>query len=548
MLEKLVFIRQTLIAAVSVCAACCLLASAVEAAQQPLMTTHVPEGVISGLAPLIGELPGMQRLSLAISLPLRNEDALDEFLQDLYDPNSPSFHQYLSVEEFATRFGPTEADYAAVVDFAERNGLTMIGKAANRVVLDVDGPVENIEKAFQLKLRIYQHPTESRLFYAPDREPTVDLEVAVLHISGLENFSVPQPKSNGFYGESAKGTGSGPGGSLLGSDVRAAYYGSGSLNGAGQSVGLFEFGPYRISDIYHYFNNAGEPLNVSIENVSVNGASLNCHSGTCNDGEEALDIEQAISMAPGLNKLIVYVGSKNVSIFNRMASDNAAKQLSCSWGWQDNESTLDPIFKEMAAQGQTLFVATGDQGSSTPGNVTWPSDDPWVTAVGGTVLTTNGAGGSWKAETGWTNSAGMPSKNGVPIPNYQQLAGVINSSNHGSTKLRNIPDVAAASTGLYVCANGTCAEHGAGTSYAAPQWASLTAMLNQKRIANGATPIGFLNPSLYGIGTSSSFGSDFHDITSGSNGEYSAVAGYDLVTGWGSPKAVNLINSLASVQ
>ena len=64
-----------------------------------------------------------------MSLPLRNEDGLDELLQDLYDPNSPSFHQYLSVEEFAMRFGPTEADYAAVVDFAERNGLTVIDKA-----------------------------------------------------------------------------------------------------------------------------------------------------------------------------------------------------------------------------------------------------------------------------------------------------------------------------------------------------------------------------------------------------------------------------------
>ena len=187
-----------------------------------------------------------------------------------------------------------------------------------------------------------------------------------------------------------------------------------------------------------------------------------------------------------------------------MASDNAAKQLEpARLAGRTMRSSLDPIFKEMAAQGQTVFVATGDRGSSTPGNVTWPADDPWVTAVGGTVLTTNGPGGSWKSETGWSGSAGMPSKNNVPIPSYQQLAGVINSSNHGSTKLRNIPDVAAASTGMYVCANGTCRPNGAGTSYAAPQWAGLIAMLNQKRIANGATPIGFLNPSLYNIGTGS---------------------------------------------
>lgn len=545
MLGKLGFTRQTRIAAVSVCAACCLLATAVEAA--PLLTSHVPEAVTSGLAPMVGELPGTQRLSLAMSLSLRNEDGLDEFLQELYDPNSPSYHKYLSVEEFATKFGPTEADYDAMVDFAERNGLTVIDKAANRMVLDVEGSVEKIEKTFQIKMKVYQHPTENRTFYAPDREPTVDLGIPLLHITGLDDFSLPVAKNTLVpNAASKKVTGSGPGGSLLGSDVRTAYYGSGPLNGAGRSLGLFEYQGYEMSDIDNYFNNAGEPLNVPIENVLINGAGAGCPPASCNDTEQALDIEQAISMAPGLSKLIVYIGKNNVSILNTMASDDAAAQLSCSWGWADNQSSVDPIFKEMAAQGQTIFVATGDNGSSTPGNVTWPSDDSKVTAVGGTVLTTNGPGGSWEAETGWSDSAGMPSKNGIAIPSYQQLAGVINSSNGGSKTLRNIPDVAAASVKLYLCANGTCKTTGGGTSFAAPQWAGIIAMVNQQRVANGESHIGFLNPTLYSIGTGSNFNADFHDIVSGSNGAYSAVVGYDLVTGWGSPKAANLINALAA--
>jgi subtilase family serine protease len=249
-----------------------------------------------------------------------------------------------------------------------------------------------------------------------------------------------------------------------------------------------------------------------------------------------------------LTNLIVYIGKNNVSILNTMASDDAAAQLSCSWGWTDNQSSVDPIFKEMAAQGQTIVVATGDSGSSTPGNVTWPSDDANVTAVGGTVLTTNGPGGSWKAETGWSDSAGMPSKNGIPIPSYQQLAGVINSSNGGSNTLRNIPDVAAASVTLYLCANGSCKNTGGGTSFAAPQWAGIIAMVNQQRVADGKSHIGFLNPTLYSIGSGSNLDTDFHDIVSGNNGAYSAVVGYDLVTGWGSPKAANLINALASAK
>jgi subtilase family serine protease len=228
-----------------------------------------------------------------------------------------------------------------------------------------------------------------------------------------------------------------------------------------------------------------------------------------------------------------------------MAVDNTSKQLSCSWGWSDDEGSLDPIFKEMAVQGQSVFVATGDQGSGTAANVVWPADDPYVTAVGGTDLTTNGPGGSWKSETGWSGSAGMPSKNKIPIPHYQKLKGVINSLNHGSKTLRNIPDVAAESnTNQYSCYDGGCFGGNGGTSYAAPQWAGLTAMANQQAVAGGGSTLGFLNPRLYRIGTGSSYDSDFHDITSGSNGQYSAVTGFDLVTGWGSPNGPNLINSL----
>jgi subtilase family serine protease len=529
------------------CVSLSFLVSAAQAEQYLVMTSHVPDVVANGLAPTVGHLAGTQRLSLAISLPLRNQAGLDDFLQRLYDPQSSSYHQYLSVQEFAERFGPTEADFAGLKNFAEANGLSVVDAPANRMVLDVEAPAASIEAAFHVTLNLYQHPTEGRTFYAPDSEPTVNLDVPLLRVSGLDNFSLLQPKNISSVPPSAKSAGSGPGGSFLGSDLRAAYYGSGSLNGAGQSLGIFEGAGYEVSDIDLYFKNAHQKLSVPIRGVSVNGAKLTCPPSSCSDVEQSLDIEQAISMAPGLSDLVVYVGKNNVSIFNQMAADNTSKQLSCSWGWADNESSLDPIFEEMAAQGQSVFVATGDQGSSTPANVVWPADDPYVTAVGGTVLTTESAGGAWKSETGWQNSAGMPSPNKVPIPTYQQLAGVINSSNGGSKTLRNIPDVASESNAnQYVCANGICKEQGGGTSYAAPLWAGLTAMMNQQSIANGGETLGFLNPALYDLGTGSGYSSDFHDITSGSNGKYKAVTGFDLVTGWGSPIGPNLINALAA--
>jgi subtilase family serine protease len=516
-----------------------------QTALQPLMTSHVPEPVLSNQAPLVGHLAAQQRLSLAISLPLRNQDRLEAFLQDLYNPNHPSYHRYLSVKQFADLYGPSEQDYNSVIQFAKANHLTVVGTGANRLLVDVEGAVSDIENAFHTSIGVFQHPTEARTFYAPEREPLASLNTTLLHVTGLDNYVLPVAKNTLSPAIVAKASGSGPGGSFLGSDLRAAYYGSGSLNGAGQTVAIFAYRGYNPTDINTYFANAHQTLNVPIKSIPVNGASTVCNSG-CNDVEQALDIEQAISMAPGLSQLRLYVGKNDVSIFNQMASDNVASSISCSYGWAKDQSSLDPIFQEMAAQGQSVFVATGDQGSSTAANVTWPSDDAWVTAVGGTVLTTNGPGGSWKSETGWFNSAGMPSKNNIPIPSYQQLSGVITSANHASSTLRNIPDISSESAAAqYMCANGTCRNFGAGTSYAAPLWASLIAMANQQAANRGDARIGFLNPTLYGIATGSGFSSDFHDITSGSNGAYSAVKGYDLVTGWGSPIGANLINALA---
>lgn len=529
------------------------LAGSSRAEQRLALTSHVPAGVSSGIAPMIGQVPATQHLHLAISLPLQNETELHELLQRIYDPQSSSFRQYLSVQEFTEKFGPSQSDYEALLNFAQANGLAVVDKFENRMVLDVEGPAAKIESAFHVTLGLYQHPTEARTFYAPDREPTTDAGVPVLHISGLDNYSRHfaknvRPAQSQSERMASKTTGSGPGGDFIGSDLRAAYYGAGKLDGAGQTVGLYEEAGYELSDVVAYFKKFNQPLRVPVSGVSVNGANLRCPPSTCDDGEQALDIEYSISMAPRLSGVIVYVGpsTSEVAIFNKMATDNIAKQVSCSWGWADDETTLDPVFLEMMAQGQSIFVATGDQGSGTQGDVVFPADDPYVTAVGGTDLVTNGAGGTWKSETGWSGSAGSPSKNKVPIPSYQQLPGVINSENKGSTTLRNYPDVAAeANTVQYICDDGSCSGGWGGTSFAAPQWAGFIAMANQQLLAHGGTAtLGFLNPAIYNIGVGTGYDSDFHDIVSGSNGGYNAVTGYDLVTGWGSPTGADLIDAL----
>jgi kumamolisin len=529
---------------VLLCSAMLLFVMETQAQAQSIPTRHVRHEVISGEASFLNRLPATQSLRLNIALPLRNESELDDLLQELYDSQSPSFHQFLSVQEFTERFGPTEEDYAAVIRFAEQNGLTVTGTSPNRMVVDVTGSVADIERAFQVTMGSYQHPTEQREFYSPDREPSPDLRVPLWHISGLDNFSIPHPASLRRDAAAKPGTtGSGPSGYFIGSDMRAAYYGGTALTGKGQSVGLLEFLGYNITDVNNYFTKVKQTNTVTVTGVSTDGSSLSC-TKRCDDTEQVLDIEEAISMAPGLSSVRVYVSdTSDVSIFNKMATDNISKTLSCSWGWSPADpSSDDTIFKEFAAQGQNLFVASGDSGAyGRRSSDVYPADDAYVTSVGGTDLTTSSAGGLWKSETAWPDSGGGISPNNIAIPSYQTAAGVVTTANKGSKTLRNSPDVAAeANTDNYICYDGTCAGGWGGTSFAAPRWAAFMALVNQQ----SGTSLGFINPGIYSIGLGSSYSTAFHDITSGSNGTYSTQKGYDLVTGWGSPNGAGLITAL----
>jgi len=540
------------------------LSTAISSQAQYMSTHHVREVIRSGEAQAIGQLPAGRIMMLDIVLQLRDQAGLENLLQDIYDPASPSYRHFRTVPEFTERFGPSQQDYDAVVRFARLNGLTVIGGTRDGMEVQVRGPVSAIEHAFNVSMRMYQHPTENRTFYAPDREPTTDLPFPLWHISGLDNYSIPHPlyvKRSDYAAAhgidsaalvSHATTGSGPSASFLGSDMRAAYYGSGSLTGTGQNLGLFEFLGTDLADLTTYFKNVGQTNNVPITLLSTDGTSTSCvdsrAGGSCDDTEQTLDMTQAIGMAPGLASLVMYVGSTDTAIISAMTTHSPLPTtIGCSWGWTPADpSTLDPYFQKMAAQGQNFFAASGDSSTWSKRNEAWPADDAYVVSVGGTDLTTASAGGSWKSETAWADSGGGISPDSIAIPSWQQLSGVINSSNKGSTTLRNGPDVSAnANFTFYTCADQTTClanEYG-GTSFAAPMWAGYIALVNQQLVANGEPTIGFINPTIYAQNVTSSYSADFHDISSGTSGSFSAVSGYDLVTGWGSPNA-GLINAL----
>jgi len=542
--------------------------STINSQAQSVLTRHTREVTRTGEAKLQGRLPAGQTLQLNLVLPVRDQAGLDAFVAAVNDPYSPSYRQFLTVPEFTQRFGPTQQDYDAVLAFAKSSGLTVVGGTRDGLDVQVKGSVAAIQSAFHVNLLTFKHPTEDRTFYAPDREPTTSLPFSLWHVSGLDNYSIPHPMyvkrsdyaaAHGIPREEVvthATTGSGPSASFLGSDMRAAYYGGTALTGAGQNLGLFEYLGTDLADLTTYFKNVGQTNSVPITLLSTDGTSTSClytkAGGDCDDTEQTLDMTQAIGMAPGLASLVMYIGSTDTAIISAKTTHRPLPTtIGCSWGWTPADpSTLNPYFEKMSAQGQNFFAASGDSSTWSSSNEAWPADNAYVVSVGGTDLVTASAAGPWKSETAWTDSGGGISPDSIPIPAWQQLAGVINSSNKGSTTLRNGPDVSAnANFSFYTCADQTTClanEYG-GTSFAAPMWAAYIALANEQLVNNGDKTLGFIDPTLYPLALSSSYAADFHDITSGTSGSYSAEVGYDLVTGWGSPNGAALINALAPI-
>jgi subtilase family serine protease len=554
------------------CALALLLAAPASGVESQKLRGHVPEAVARLQLQPLGRLPATNRLHLAIGLPLRNTNELARLLEEIYDPASPQFRHYLTPEQFTARFGPTEADYEAVRQFALKSGLEVTVTNLNRVVLDVAAPVADIERVFQISLGTYQHPTEARKFYAPDVEPSIGVGLTVLGISGLNNYSVPHPAFHATSRPYARrpGTGSGPRGTFMGKDLRNAYAPGVTLTGTGQSVGLLAFEAFYLPDVIAYEKMAGLP-NVPIQVVLLDGFN-GINTDPTAGGEANLDIDMAISIAPGLSNVVVFDAGPNgnlVDVLSAMASRPQIKQFSSSWiYWSTDQGTIstsDNLLKQMTVQGQSFFEASGDGDAwyNNPiSDAPWLADDPYVISVGGTSLTMNGAGASYGSETvwnygfeppGWAGSVYVGSGGGMSIryalPSWQQ--GLDLSASRGSRTRRNFPDVAMSADNYVIVFQGTPLTGWWGTSFAAPLWAGYTALANQQAVANGRPAVGFFNPALYALGQSVDYTNSLHDITLGNNaanssaGLFPAVPGYDLGTGWGSPKDSHLIQALA---
>jgi subtilase family serine protease len=522
--------------------------------------------------PVVDALPATQVLHLGLGLPWRDPVGLAALRRDVQDPASPRYRQFLSQGQFAARFGPDPADYQALIAWARRQGLSITRTYRSRGLLDVSGSAAEVAQALHVGFQ-RRRRADGSLGFAVDREPSLDFDAPLAHISGLDDLSPPRSGAlrrslpGGPAGAPGPG-GSGASGYFKAADLRAAYAPDISLRGAGQSVGLLEFDEYAPGDIVAYESACGLVGCLSPRNVYLDGLAATDTPGFGTD-EVVLDIDMALAMAPAA-QVVVYMGSQPDDVLAAMADDPALpRQFSSSWFWSDFSPNALNILAQFVVQGQSFFEASGDQGAYVNGQSIYPydqgstdfvplagsiTDQPDVTVVGGTQLSMGGSGAAYASETTWFGDlmggpADVGSGGGVApdqaLPLFQ--AGL--PAGAASTAGRDLPDVSAVADNIQV----TVTEPGspqatfglAGTSAAAPLWAGFTALVNQQAAIQGRGPLGPANAPLYAAAGSAAYAACFHDIADGSgNGAFKAAAGYDLCTGWGSPRGMALVNAL----
>jgi kumamolisin len=517
-------------------------------------------------------------IDVTVSLKPRNASLL------AYSARTSSGSEPMTTAQLRSLFAPSPADRAAIVAYMRGHGLRL--ERSGLLTLSFHGSAGAASRAFHVGLSTYRG-SNGHMFRAPDAAVQLPAAISPLvsSVTGLDtatklhslttrpkltpHTAVPTPCSAAMHAKSLYH-------GYLPGDLATAY-GHRSLieagnNGTGESIALVEFSNFKSSDISSFKSCFG--LTTLVHTRPINGGS-NTMSGAI---EAELDIEVALSNAPGLHSVEVYTAPNSISqilpmvdqMINNAASPNTYI-VSDSWGLC--EDSLPPSFLQAesdelqlaAAAGLSFYAASGDSGSSAcepqqPSDtqlvVDDPASQPFVTGVGGTTLHTASGDDSttWKfGGGGISRNWSQPSyQSGNPHRSYDNGAKCGNPTGF----CRQVPDVALdanPNTGYIItctsmashCPRGIPWFPVGGTSAGAPLMAAITADANRYSLQNGGQRMGFANPLLY------SDPSMFSDITQGSNsingsGLYKAAVGYDPATGLGSPKADALAVALAA--
>jgi len=533
--------------------------------QAPLLA-GVPHVALTDLGPA----PSNGRLAVAVTLKYRNEDLLDQLTELQTDENSPQYRHWLSNAQFNAAFAPTEAQYAQVAATLQRAGFTISQVFPNRTVIDAVGSVGAAERLFGTQIdRVTQPGYGERFVNVRPAVAPAALAGLVFSVDGLHNLHAvhsdiartqpragqPGAKPNlvglplmGPVSNQTGLAGYGPLAFSQGYDLPqqhadgAAYY-----DGTGRTSGVVidaDFLDSDLSGFLAYFNVTRD--GPATTRVLIDGGPPS-GDGSGDSIETTLDVETIVSNAPGTALYVYEFPNFNnlnyiTDAYNKVVSDNLVDTANSSFGgceYELSETTVkawDKIAKQGGAKGITFHASSGDSGSD-GGCVEAPASSPHFVALGGTSYTVD-ANGNYVSETAWSGSGGGVSTI-FPVPSYQK--GVPNVLTRG----RNVPDLAFDAdpyTGAAYYYGGswnTAYNPLGGTSLASPIFGASETEIDQvigARTGLAAVKI-FKFFKKDGYGTTTPY---FHDVTSGSNGEYKAGAGFDQVTGIGSADVWNL--------
>lgn len=488
-------------------------------------------------------------ISIVVALKLRNEDLMDAYIAEQHRPGSVAYHQWLTSEEATENFSPTRAQAKAVADYLTAAGFTNVQIAANRLLVTAYGTAGVARRAFNTELAHVSYNGKEGLANISSVQLPVTISAHVQSVLGLQTveemhtYSKQDPSLVSVGPTPLRGIGSNGYPYYLPHDFQTVYHAGTTPNGRNTAVGIVGWGSMTtsVADLAKYESDYGiSPVPTSI--VTVGRASKD-NSG---EGEWALDAQAIVGISGGVKSLTFYASSGAtdaalLTTINKVVSDNIAKVIDMSWGGcETSASFADASFRTAMTQGQTFSASSGDNGAYTCGTVSGgngsygtqlgvsdPANSPYVIAVGGTTLNAD-ASSTYVSEAAWPYGGGVSKYEAKP--SWQSAL---------SGSFRNVPDVAfdadwdksgiayylgksgSRQAGYYV--NG-------GTSLASPLFVGAWARLES---AHGNT-LGFAPKALYAYASTY----PFHDVTTGKNGPtatfYSAGAGYDNATGWGS--------------
>ncbi|MFZ0891146.1 MAG: PKD domain-containing protein [Thermoplasmata archaeon] len=529
----------------------------------------------------VGALASQVPLDIAVALGSKDPAGFAALTDLLYTPGTSEFHHFLSAVAVAERFGAPASTYASAVRYFESFGLT-VTTSPDQLLLFVNGSSASVGRAFHTSFEVYSEG--DREFYDHASPASLPASLETSGVLGLANNTELRPASLGSgsalaaLDPLASCSASQP---LTPCQLQTAYNSTGLLTGgttgSGVTIGVVDnydsAEPQSqlaldLADFDAEFGLPAPPLNF-VYPVPTS-TDLNASPSSQWGVEEALDLQWSHAMAPGAAIDMTFAPNPSVGLYEAvdwLVAHQSVDIITMSWGEPDagvfnaystpcanacNASTdgsygiLSPVLSAAAAEGISLFAASGDCGAAdgTSGVATnYPASDPSVTGVGGTDLTVSASGG-YASETAWSGNAtgaispGCTNQGGsgggyapFPKPWWQAGEGV-----SASIPYRGVPDVSAdAANPVVVYYRGDAISVG-GTSLSSPVWAGFTALADQL----GGTSLGSLNPQMYALLRSPAYREVFHDITSGNNGAYSAAPGWDPITGIGSPNVGRL--------